>query len=496
MIIRKRIAKRPNRRGVALLLVALLLPCFLGLFALTVDAGRALETHRRIQSAADVAALGIVHRLARGYTRTEALTHAQTLRQSIAPMSQTLIWGTGVAGTFDVVNNPPSSGPHAGNAAFYEVIVTSQVPGLFSGALGWAESSRVVARAVAGLETDLPPEGLAALNPCAVPGLSLGGNSAIRVEGSVVINSGGAGQDQNGFNVNLGMSQYAVDVGNNSTVTADLMMVRGGVNSSRNILPLTTGAPQPLQANIRQPWVDPYASLPIPKPSNTPSITNWTTKQSADVKNKDNVTLNPGIYSDISVATGGTLKLNPGVYVISPTKSGDGLNIANGGTLTANGVMLYLTRSNYLDRSPGYWDTLDGAVNSLVTTPTGTNCALPAAPDGSSSSLPYASLEMDVNQGFVTMSGLNDPSSPFNKFVIFQRRRSTNTLELDIKAGASNIKGLIYAKWAEMELGNNADLTMEAQLIVGSLKLGGGAKLNLIKLEKSFYLVSETALFE
>ena len=58
------------------------------------------------------------------------------------------------------------------------------------------------------------------------------------------------------------------------------------------------------------------------------------------VKNKDNTTVNPGKYTSFK-QTGGSLTLNPGLYCIS----GD-FN-SNGGTLTGNGVTIYMEGGDY-----------------------------------------------------------------------------------------------------------------------------------------------------
>src|SRR5262249_54531666 len=120
---------------------------------------------------------------------------------------------------------------------------------------------------------------------------------------------------------------------------------------------------------------DPLKSLAVPGTTNTPSISNWTRQPKVNVTNGQSVTLSPGVYEDIQV-NNGTVTFNPGVYILSPTKSGQGLGLNGSCTVTGNGVMFYCTGSNYLDVSPGYYDALDGAVDLIA----GTD-SLPAAPD-------------------------------------------------------------------------------------------------------------------
>ena len=58
------------------------------------------------------------------------------------------------------------------------------------------------------------------------------------------------------------------------------------------------------------------------------------------VKNKDDITINPGNYSSFK-QTGGDLTLNPGLYCVS------GDFDSNGGTLTGNGVTIYMEGGDY-----------------------------------------------------------------------------------------------------------------------------------------------------
>jgi len=62
-----------------------------------------------------------------------------------------------------------------------------------------------------------------------------------------------------------------------------------------------------------------------------------------------NATLNPGIYNGLNVASGATVTMNPGVYVITGggTASKPTGGLVLGGTLTGNGVTLFLACKNF-----------------------------------------------------------------------------------------------------------------------------------------------------
>jgi Flp pilus assembly protein TadG len=466
----------PPRRGKILALFAILLPVLCGMIGLVIDTGLMMAAHRDVQNAADSAAMAAALRLMRGDTAATATTEATTFVQQY----------NGLAGATVTTNIGPSHGPHAGNANYAEVIVTYQVTTLFMGALG-VNQSTVSARAVAGFEPVGSGEGVMALDPRAIPGISVGGNGTLKVNGSVVVNSWGKGVDQYGQTVDWGFGQYATTVnGSHATFQAQYLQVHGGVDSASNYQNITTGGPNPVYAGAAI-AADPLANLPVPTQSNVSGITNWTRQAPVKATNGSNLTLQPGVYEDIQISNGATVTFKPGVYILSPKNSGEGLSVT-GGTVTGNGVMFYLTGSDYLDQSPGYWDNLDGAVTL------NSNNQLPAAPAGEPSNVVYASLSMSGTKGSVNLTGITDTSSPWYNMLFFQRRRDQNAISLSGNAGSGTFGGVVYAKWANFSVSGNG--TFNSTFIVGSTTVSGNGTVTVNGTGKSFGAANEVFLVE
>jgi hypothetical protein len=219
---------------------------------------------------------------------------------------------------------------------------------------------------------------------------------------------------------------------------------------------------------------DPLRELPVPMQSNVTSITNWTNLGSVSVGNNDTVTLNPGIYTDIRIQ-GGTVTFNPGVYILSPSGPNQGLLI-NGGNVTGIGVMFYITGSNYLHTSPGYWDNLDGHLDGPLPP---TNGTIPA--DTFNGKVNYAGLDVAGGTGNVRLVGMPFATdNPDDKILFFQRRRNTTGASISGSGSGGrifDIDGTIYGKWAHFALSGGG--TYDAQFIVGSLTLAGGASMTI-----------------
>ncbi|MBI1324651.1 hypothetical protein GC170_15895 [bacterium] len=475
----------PKRRGIILLLVALLMPCFFGFLSLSVDLGRALERHRMVQSTADAIAVSLVNRFDHGYRPSQLLANANSVRSFHLPESTALGWNLG---TIDSVNNPPTSGAYAGNSNYYEVIVSTPVQGLFAPVLGLAGSTRVTARAVAGLEDSPVVESIVALDPCGNPGIGMSGNSVLRIQGGILTNSGRAGIDQYGQTVNLGLSGNAVSFDGTAALQVMALSVRGGVSGLGNISNYVEGAPSPLRANIRRVLADPLASLPIPSPSNTPSITNWSSKKSS----RDDTEIGPGIYSDISNQPNNTLRLKPGVYIISPQKKGDGLNIQ--GSIIGDNVMFYITSNNFIGHN---YDALDGPVNPTVAIPVSeSDCSLPPNLTGESNPI-YGVVNITSNDQTVQLTGIKDPASPYNNMLFFQRRRNQETVNINPRGLTPSLfHGIIYAKWAPLFIGSNGVVSFNNPVAVGSFMLGGGGQMLITTNDVGWSLLKTANLVE
>lgn len=480
-----------RRSGLVVVLFALILPCLIGMLALIVDGGLAMNNQRRLQNMADSMATAVANRYNRGATSTQCVTAAEAIRTTAFPKSNAIAWNAGLTNT---INHPPMTGPFAGNTRFIEVVVTSAHPGFLSSLFKSSNSSQIRARAVAGMESHVTGEGVIALDPCLRPGLEVSGGSQLIVAGAVICNSGGAGYDQNNYWVDMGIQQYSTSVANNGTMKSEMTLVRGGVDTVANFQNYTTGGPNPLYANIRSAFPDPYRTLPIPVPSNTPSITDWKTKLKVAYSTGQTVILNPGIYEDISITGSANVTFNPGTYILSPKSPNEGLRINGSPTVTGANVLFYLTGSNYLDTSPGYWDNLDGPVDGPLPPANGSSCSLPASPDNLKS-VNFATMDINLNSGNVNFTGCQNTSSPFNNFLFFQRRRNTSAAQIQANAGAAVfMKGSIYAKWAHFKVAGAG--VYQSQFTVGTMTVTGGGQVIIEKYDRNFNMAGFIYLVE
>lgn len=473
---------RPNRRrGTILVLFALLLIVLLGMVGLVIDSGLMMQSRRNTQNVADSASLAAAMELMRGGTRESAAAAAVQYVRGY----------NGLANAEVTVNIPPLTGPHAGDVRYAEVIVTRPYRTVFIQVTGAEQDRRVRERAVAGYERERWGEGPIVLDPFARPGISVSGGGTLLVNGSVVVNSQGAGVDENGLTVDWGLQQYALSTGNNATVKARYVQVAGGVDVPDNIQKYDPADPAPLfcRAPIGP---DPLRGLPTPQRATVPSITDWTRQQSVTVSKGETRTFSPGVYENIQINQGATVYFKPGVYVFSPTKPNQGLTMNGGCTVVAvadsgrpAGVMFYMTGSNYLDdaSNPGKWDAADDAQNALdgplppsdaVLKPPVNLAPLPDPPDPQFSKVNFATFNCNATSAHVSLLGLKDSSSPYNGVLFFQRRRNANTASIAGNAGVDvTLDGTIYAKWAQFSLAGGG--IYNSVFVVGRMDVSGGA---------------------
>jgi hypothetical protein len=490
-------ARRPAR---TLVLFVLLLPVLLGLIGLVIDGGLLMQAQRRAQNAADAAALAAATDLMRGKDTATATSTANTFLANNGVTGVTLTLN---AGSGNAVNVPPQSGAYANNSSYAEVILSVPVQTLFIQVLGVNAGQQVTARAVAGYEPVGNGEGAIVLDPNAYPGIAITNNNArLIVHGTLVVNSNGAGVDQYGNSVGSG-NQAAVKTSNSTTTPAPIVaqdvQVVGGVTNIDNIRvydsAFTTGSTPNYYYdpnNVDRPVFagasiapDPLASLETPttNPSagSTQVITtgsyvlNGTTSPATlaspgnvSVGTGNTATLSPGIYNDIKI-TGGTVTFNSGIYVLNGNQN-QGLSVSGGATVTGSGVMFYATGSSY-DPTKSY---------SPVSNP-------PADPYNAvtSSSSGGANLAaFGINGGTVNLSPISDSSSPFNGILIYQARLNTSTLSVGGGSNNVNLTGTAYAKWASFSLAGSGQYN--AQFIVGSMSVTGNAAVTVNASGKNF----------
>ena len=229
-------------------------------------------------------------------------------------------------------------------------------------------------------------------------------------------------------------------------------------DSASNYGNYVSGQPTELLCN-QLPVPDPYESLPEPTTSSDPANVSTTTYGGVQVDQlpiiAPTTTLQPGVYDWIEIDSG-TAIFTPGIYIIRSTNptTGIALNIL-GGTVTANGVMFYITNSATYDPTTGLPDGNDGDSSpamptTLLTVP---SVAINAALPGSS------------------FSPLASSSSPFNGMIIYQRRSDYSPIAIvqESLLGTSSFSGAIYAKWGQALLTGTG--TYNVSIVAGTVRL-------------------------
>jgi len=450
---------------------ALLMTTLLGLAGLVLDGGMMLSWRRRAQSAADAAALAAIIDVFQGRLREDAVL---TAIDYVHVRHQ-------LPGATVEVNCPPTMGDYStdmvGDDLYLEVIVTLDIDTFLIQILdGIDNKQKVVARAVAGMEPRGSGVGAIALDPRAIPGLAVDGGASLSVDNAVIINSRGSGYGAHGEYIDYGYKTYAATASNNSFFEAGYIQVHGGVDDPvnyRNIDPLKS-SPLFTGASISP---DPLASLPIPGtiPGDGADFTLWGVVSAG---NGDVEILQPGIYENITINNGADVTFLPGIYILSPTLPNQGLAINGDPTIVAEGVMFYVTGSNYMvdGYAPGFNDLWDGALELNPNTG-----SLPATGPNEGSNVDFATVKINIGGGNVSFTPYDDPinpNHPFNGILFYQRRRSESAISLEsTPEDNTRIDGLIYAKWGSLNLAGGG--RYDGQFVVGSISIAGHSSISI-----------------
>ena len=282
--------------GQIAVVLALSLVVLLTFGALAMDVGYFQNDRRKMQSAADSAAVA---------GEREIVAGNELSVTSAAQNDASLNGFTDGAGSVTVqVNNPPTGGGHAGDSSAVEVIVTRPEPTHLLGIIG-INTVNVSARAVA-IEKGAPD--------CIYALDSSDRNAVVFIGASLFYSNCGIIDDSN--------NSEAMSFDIVSLIKAASFGVVGNVGTFLISLvspnPVTGIAPAP----------DPFAHL------NQPSVgpCNHINYQ---VPLIGNATINPGVYCGgitSPIASVGTLTLNPGVYIID----GGGLQLTGAAIIKNN----------------------------------------------------------------------------------------------------------------------------------------------------------------
>ncbi len=472
-----------SRQGVILVLVGMTLVLALSMLAMVTDLAVKMGQVRHGQTIADSVALVA----ARTYMKTGNATQARYDAIQLAaqhPQLESL--------TSADIRIPPTEGNYFGKENYIEVIVRQPRSQFFGFLVRNASGEKVVSRSVAGFIAMPSGDGVCALNPGAIPGLSVAGQGRLFVAGRIVVNSEGGGLDENGQQVITGNNGVAVSAGNstdNGIFAADMAVV-GGVDNPSNIKPYDPTLLPPLRAG-QLPEPDPMLELPTPtialgvdsRLRGAPKITNQNVQGlNTDRGNQNRISsagesiagglytavagaaiLHPGIYDEISI-TGGTVYFVPGIYVIRPQQNDVDVLKITGGNVNAEGVLFYNTGSTY-SATTGWPDANDQdnpmpALDNARFGRVAFNSSVKMSPLDTAR-FAYASL----------YPGAPAVSNKFDGMLFFQRRRSSKEITVTGNSGNSLLSGTLYAKWGGFNLSGQG--AYDAQFIAGKVTTSG-----------------------
>lgn len=373
--------------GQALVIGALCISLLLCFVALSVDVGLLFAQQQSLQTAADSAA--ITGAAETNYGDVTSAAKADAAKNGFTD---------GVNNVTVTVNSPPASGPNANATGFVEVIISKQQHTWFMG-LGGKSSITVAARSVATL---------APAQNCMY---------ALNSTGTDLNFSNGANIDLSGCNI-YGASSSLTDfsASGGAKVTAANILAVGGssISGGAKVSPTPTTGVTPVS--------DPLAYLSPPSFSTSSCVADpnigWGTHTIGPSTSGGTI-----CYNGLSVGGGGTLTLNPGLYIINGV-----LNFGGGATITGTGVTFYLP--------PGASLSIGNGANETLAAPT---------------------------------------SGTYNGILFYQDRSNTTTEDLE---GGSNssFQGILYFPKANFTFENGTSTTTYASILAGSLTFKGGTK--------------------
>jgi len=337
--------KRKSESGQVIPLVALSLTVLMGAGGMAVDHGYFQYTQRQQQNAADSAAIGGAQSLSVPGCNNPGIATAAA--QSDAASNG---FASGVT-----VSNPPASGAYSSNPCAVQVTVQGAYPKFFTRIFGGSSNLAESTTATALLVNN-------SSNSVVLLGSNLTSNFTSNITGS------------------------GITISTNGTITCG--------SNTINVAAIGYAGSPPSCTNAKFPSATPAPQVPVANPcpeiagcnylaNNPPSTTNC-----SSLKANMNDTLSPGCYNAFTVGGCGTVKLNPGLYVLNGTSS------MAGTSFTGSGVTFYVTSN----ATPPDFSSASSAV---MTPPTSGNYTgvlyyqVPAntkAPDFSGSSVDWSGL--------------------------------------------------------------------------------------------------------
>jgi Flp pilus assembly protein TadG len=318
-----------DRNGITAVVTALGATALIGITGLAVDVASWEVTLRKMQGAADQAALAALTVANAGGDKT-------TEAKAVAANSGFV---DGQGSVTVSVNQPPSQGSHTANSSALEVIISQPQSLMFTG-LFLSTAPTATARAVA----------LSSAGSMCVMALDTSGKTAI---GSV---------DLTGKTT---VSMPNCDLYNDSPVALSTELTGSSSLGARNIF-LSGGYSDAGGATMTASGTMKTYTTPMPDPNAGLTIPSYTGCTSSEVKNNTIKTPSTSLTvycGGISLNSGTTLSLNPGTYILDQ----GGLQVNGGATLTGTGVTIILTSST----GSNYGSiTINGGATVTLTAPT------------------------------------------------------------------------------------------------------------------------------
>lgn len=488
-----------SERGQILIIGAAAMVVLLAIAGLVIDLGFSWMLRRAEQNAVDPATIAAARYIPDGdLTAMEEAACFYARENGFFPdASQYDLLPNGCVpandpnGSVLTVNWPLLSGPYAGNPGYVEVILDGGHATFFSKLFGW-DWMRVSTNAVASNATSDSGTGqLVALDPTSCLAGQIRGNGAVRVEGSVYVNSDGSGPPSctgtfdDACSGTSGAFSFA---GNPARLVTPHLSVRGTCGQNSNPYPsncatppcgLTEGAPQ-----IEDPFSLPlptiaWAGVPAPATSSAGPVSlancNDPTDTGCSFAGGPGTwfELNPGVYYGgwtIQVE----VRLNPGFYYIA----GGGIQVTGQGRIAT------------IDPTQT-WPAGAGDGRILIYGTDGPNC-VPAVLDRHC----QGPISMAGQGGFQARAYEQDPSDPFDdayqRILIWQAEGTSRTwpTETDFTndivsitgQGILDYWGTIYAPKSRVVLvGNGAGAGSVAgvQILAWQFDIGGNGDLDM-----------------
>jgi Flp pilus assembly protein TadG len=473
--------RRKAEAGQALVLGAVGLIALLGFAGLAVDMGMLRYEKRLQQTAADAAAIAGASNLPAAYGGPGST--AVTIAAQDASAANGFTDSSGNTGCPNAVgcvtvtvNNPPLSGPHTGNNAYVEALVTAVHPTYFMRALG-ANQEAVTARAVA-TQTDSGP-GDACLYSLGAPSASIEG---VNLTGSAILNAPNCGIVDNGnFNTK----------GSDIIVNAGTFGVSGGWNSSGpggtvTCTSQSAGCPSspmaaatdPL-AGLASPCTQGYPCTVCPLGSNCTvsdpaiNISGGSACGTGCTFDGTTYTISPGTYSSISIGGAGSnpnVVFQPGIYIIDGALScsvGACFNETGNATITGNGVMFYFLNNSTVN--------ITGTPILNLTAPSPSNC--PTCPTQYDGILMY---QAPCPPGALSSTCGKSPPYDVNLWKNYMLTGDQGPT-LGGNSTGTNYSGALYFPSDQITFyGNNGDTINVAMVVSYSIALSGNPTVNLL----------------